>query len=188
MSMREDFSLRPVEAKDLEKILEWRNSDRIRNYMYTDHLISIEEHQAWFLRLKDDLSSLYFIFEIQAKPFGLVYFTDIDKKNKKSNWGFYLGEPDAPRGSGVAMGVLGLECAFTQLNLRKLCGEAFVFNDASIRFHKKLGFVEEGRFSKHVLKNGVYEDVVTFALFFDDWCQLRPVLDITAFPEEKVGK
>ena len=71
------------------------------------------------------------------------------------------------------MGRLGIEYVFKQLGIRKLCGEAFAYNTSSIRFHKKLGFTEEGRFLKHILKNGVYEDIVSFALFKDDWVSTK---------------
>lgn len=185
MLKREECGLRPIELNDLKIILEWRNSDRIRNNMYTDHVISIKEHKAWFERLKHNTTSVYLVFEILNRPVGLVYFTDIDKKNNKSYWGFYLGEEKLPRGCGTAMGVLGIEYAFTQLNIRKLCGEAFIFNDASTRFFMKLGFVEEGKFVKHMLKNGVYVDIISFALFRDNWIKNRQNLNEAAFSAEE---
>ena len=39
--------LRPVEASDQDRILAWRNSTDVRAYMYTDHLISPDEHSRW---------------------------------------------------------------------------------------------------------------------------------------------
>lgn len=188
MPKRDECRLRPVKWEDLEKILGWRNSERIRANMYTDHIISLEEHRAWFEKSKLNATSVYLVFEVQEQLAGLVYFTDIDTKNSKSHWGFYLGEENLPQGSGTAMGILGLEYAFTQLNIRKLCGEVFAFNEASSRFHKKLGFSEEGRFVKHVLKRGIYQDVVLFALFYDDWSSKRHKLNETAFASEKAPK
>ena len=188
MLKREECRLRPIEWDDLEKILKWRNSERIRANMYTDHIISLEEHRAWFERSKLQTTSVYLVFDVQDQPAGLVYFTDIDKNNSKSHWGFYLGEENIPRGSGTVMGVLGLDYAFTQLKIRKLCGEAFAFNDASIRFHKRLGFSEEGRFIKHVLRRGVYEDVVSFALFREDWLNKQQNLNGAAFVSENALK
>ena len=37
--------LRPAEASDKARILGWRNSPDVRPYMYTDHLISPDEHE-----------------------------------------------------------------------------------------------------------------------------------------------
>jgi UDP-4-amino-4,6-dideoxy-N-acetyl-beta-L-altrosamine N-acetyltransferase len=185
MLKREDCNLRLLGAEDLEIVLAWRNSERIRANMYTDHLITLAEHRAWFERSKKQTTSVYLIFEVQNRSVGLVYFTGIDMKNGRSYWGFYLGEENLPHGCGTALGVIGIAYAFTQLNIRKLCGEAFAFNGPSIRFHKKLGFVEEGRFMKHVLKRGIYEDVVSFALFQEDWENNRQVLDEIAFSSGK---
>lgn len=181
MLKREDCQLRLLAAEDLENVLAWRNSERIRANMYTDHLITLAEHKAWFERSKKQTTSVYLIFEVQNRSVGLVYFTDIDMKNGRSYWGFYLGDENLPHGSGTALGVLGIAYAFTQLKIRKLCGETFAFNGPSIRFHKKLGFVEEGRFVKHVLKRGIFEDVISFAMFQKDWENYRQALEDAAF-------
>ena len=184
--LRSECKLRAIVADDLPKILTWRNSERIRANMYTDHVITPEEHRAWFDRVKGHKGSVFLLFEVQDRPVGLVYFTEIDTANDRSNWGFYLGEENVPRGCGTALGMLGLEYAFTQLKLRKLSGEAFAFNRASLRFHEKLGFREEGRFAEHVLKRGVYEDVFAFALFRQDWLSRRQALEEAAFEAGEV--
>ncbi|MBI5485467.1 MAG: UDP-4-amino-4,6-dideoxy-N-acetyl-beta-L-altrosamine N-acetyltransferase [Deltaproteobacteria bacterium] len=181
MPRREDCRLRPVAEDDLELVLNWRNSERIRRNMYGDHIISMEEHKAWFNRLKDDSSAVYLLFEVCQTPVGMVYFTDIDRKNSKCFWGFYLGEDNLPRGTGTILGVSGMEYAFEILQIRKLCGEAFQFNSASVKFFQKLGFAREGHFVRHVLKEGVYEDVISFALFKDCWQDRRNELERTAF-------
>ncbi len=181
MPQREDYILRPIEEKDLGKVLAWRNSDRIRANMYTDHKITMDEHKAWFKGLKEKQNSVYMVFELNQRPIGLVYFKDIDQKNEKCLFGFYLGEDDLPRGTGTIMGVLGLKYVFENLDIRKLYGEAFAFNQSSINFFRRLGFTEEGRFTKHVLKSGKYEDVVIFALFKEDWQSNRDKLDKIAF-------
>ena len=177
MLRREDYRLRPVEEADLPRILEWRNSERIRVNMYTDHIISIEEHRDWYHNLRKGGHSVCLVFERLDRPCGIVNFTGFDRKGGRCDWGFYLGETDLPRGTGDVMGMLGLEYAFEKLNIRKLCGEAFAFNTSSIKFFGRLGFSEEGRFSRHALKCGKHEDVVRFALFKEDWEKNREQLE-----------
>ena len=46
MLRRDDCQLRPVLESDLGLIRQWRNSERIRANMFTDHIISSEEHLA----------------------------------------------------------------------------------------------------------------------------------------------
>lgn len=173
MFIREKCSLRPIVKSDLEIILEWRNSDRVRPYMFNDQIISLAEHYQWFERSQTDLGSKHLIFEYESKPLGVVNITQIDMPNAKCYWGFYVGVPETPKGTGLVMGYLGLEYIFNKLSMRKLCGEILEFNIPSINFHKKLGFQEEGCFKYHVLKNGTYENVVCMALFKESWLQIQ---------------
>ncbi|WP_088187760.1 UDP-4-amino-4,6-dideoxy-N-acetyl-beta-L-altrosamine N-acetyltransferase [Desulfosporosinus sp. FKA] len=170
MRVYRDYQLRPLEKCDLERVLCWRNSDRVRGNMFLDHIITREEHFAWFKRIQaDNANSRYMIFEFEGKPLGLVKFTDIDSQSARCKWGFYLGEEGLPPGTGLTMGLLGVEFAFYHLKIRKLCSEVLAFNLRSINFHIKLGFSEEGRFIQHIWRNDRYEDIVYFALFKNDW-------------------
>jgi RimJ/RimL family protein N-acetyltransferase len=109
------------------------------------------------------------IFEYLDGPAGLVYFTDIDSRNRHCTWGFYIGVEGLPRGTGKLMGFLGVEYAFKTLGVRKLCGESLGFNKKSIDFHVKLGFKQEGCLKDHVIKDGKCVDVILFSLFDKDW-------------------
>ncbi|WP_332634584.1 UDP-4-amino-4,6-dideoxy-N-acetyl-beta-L-altrosamine N-acetyltransferase [Halalkalibacter flavus] len=182
---RYQFHLRKITAQDLEKILIWRNSPRIRYYMYNDHIIPMEEHNKWFEKIKNSKESIYLMFELNGKPMGLVNFNKINQETQTASWGFYVGEDKAPKGTGITLGVLGLEYAFEKLNLKKLRGEAFAFNSASINFHKKLGFVVEDRLEKHVLKNERYEDIIVFTMYRDKWITNKENLKEYCLSEEK---
>ncbi len=165
----DECRLRAMEERDLPVVLRWRNTERIRRNMYTDHVISEDEHRAWFQKVQEQKRSVHLVFEMSGVPVGVVNITDFDTRNNTCHWGFYVGSPDAPQGSGTAMGLLALEHIFEHLKIRKLIGEALEYNDASIRFHERLGFVQEGRFIQHVLKDGRSENVVTLAHFSDRW-------------------
>jgi UDP-4-amino-4,6-dideoxy-N-acetyl-beta-L-altrosamine N-acetyltransferase len=169
MPRREDYKLRPLEESDLEQVLQWRNSEHIRSNMYTDHIISWDEHQSWFEKINQDQSVSYHICEMRNSAIGLVYFTSLDWKNKKCFWGFYLGESDTPLGSGAVIEFIALEYIFEILYIRKLCCEVLSFNEAVAKLHKKFGFQQEGLFIKHVLKNNRYQDVLFLSLFQEDW-------------------
>lgn len=181
MAKRENYNLRTLQQEDLEKVLEWRNSERIRINMYSDHIIDWEEHLAWFSRIKDKQDSSYCICELDQRPIGMIYFTDIDLKNSKSVWGFYLGETDTPPGSGVGMEFLALEYAFEKLEIRKLSCEVFEFNKSVIKLHKRFGFEQEGYFAKQILKNNKYLDVVFLSLFQENWFNNKAKLSKLAF-------
>ncbi|OPX90130.1 MAG: putative ribosomal N-acetyltransferase YdaF [Pelotomaculum sp. PtaB.Bin013] len=178
----EGFKLRQIEKSDLEKILNWRNSDRIRANMFSDHIITMEEHLAWYQRIKQAQNVRCNIFEYNKEPIGLVNFTEIDRKNSICFWGFYLGESKM-LGTGLIMGYLGLNYAFNIVDIRKVYGQVFAFNLHSVNFFKKLGFMEEGRFRKHVIKNGVPEDVIFFGLFKEEWNRKKVALEKIVFED-----
>jgi UDP-4-amino-4,6-dideoxy-N-acetyl-beta-L-altrosamine N-acetyltransferase len=177
---RADFKLRPVAEADLERLLAWRNSPAVRSFMYTDHEIGRAEHRAWFDRLSADATRLTWIFERDAQPLGVVNVTDIEPRGT-CRWGFYIGEPASPKGSGLAMAVMALQSLFDERGMRKVTGEVIAFNEPSLRFHKRLGFVEEGRLRQQTLKNGRYEDVIIFSMLKEEWKRHKAALEERCF-------
>lgn len=160
-----NYRLRAMTEDDLKEVLNWRNSERIRSFMYTDHLISMEEHKKWFEGLTLNAGKKALIFEIGRNRSGVIHFSQ--KDDRTYEWGFYLGKSDLPRGTGLIMGVLALEYAFEQLAARKLYGEAFAFNQTSVSFHERLGFCKKGTLAKN--KHGRPEDVVLFEFLYENW-------------------
>ncbi len=165
----EDFAVRPLQADDQALLLRWRNSERVRVNMYTDHLISENEHAAWFSRALVDPAARYLVFSHLGRAVGFISFTGISTAHGRCTWAFYLGEEDAPRGSGSAMEFFALDYAFGTLGIRKLCCEVFVFNAGVIKLHEKFGFAHEGRMLAHYVKSGQGEDIVCLAKFGASW-------------------
>ena len=169
MPKRDDYSARPVEASDSDRLFTWRNLEHIRANMYSDHLIARDEHDAWFARMLQDPKVSYHIFCFQGQPVGMFCFTGIDPTAQRCTWGFYLGVSEVPRGSGAAMEFFALEHAFERLGIRKLCCEVLAFNTPVARLHQKFGFKQEGLLVQHVFKADKFEDVLVLALFREDW-------------------
>jgi UDP-4-amino-4,6-dideoxy-N-acetyl-beta-L-altrosamine N-acetyltransferase len=149
--------------------------------MYSDHTISPDEHVAWFKRALTAKDARFLIFEIGGRPLGFVSFTNISELHERCTWAFYIGEADAPKGSGSAMEYFAIDYAFNKLNIRKLCCEVFSFNEKVIKLHGRFGFVAEGHFLKHYKKNGNFEDIVCLAKFADLWPQEKDELKRKCF-------
>ena len=171
---------------DLPIVLAWRNCDRIRQMMYTNHFISLEEHLNWFAKASIRDNEKHLIFEYYDRPSGVVNVTDINRSHRRCNWGFYIGDEKAPRGSATVMGTLALEFMFESVAINKIVGEVFAFNEASLKYHLRLGFVEEGRLSQHIARNGKFEDIITLAHFADQWRATKQAL-MAIFSQEVVA-
>ena len=159
--------VRPLSEGDLARVLSWRNHPEVRRYMYSQHEISMEEHARWFAQASQDPKRHLLVFEIGAMPLGFINIYPV-ASGGIADWGFYAA-PDAPKGTGHALGQATLRYAFKAAGLHKLCGHALAFNERSIRFHLNLGFQREG-FLRHQHFDGrQYHDVVCFGLLANEW-------------------
>jgi UDP-4-amino-4,6-dideoxy-N-acetyl-beta-L-altrosamine N-acetyltransferase len=168
--------LRPVTIEDGPRLLAWRNQDHVRAAMFTDHPIAADEHRAWMERLIGASDSLGFIFEDDTRPLGFVTLSEISRAHERCSWGFYIGEADAPAGSGKAMLTLALDQAFVGLKLNRLYSQVLAGNTASLRLHGRLGFAQEGRLIRHHARAGTLHDVLCLARFSADWDRDRAAL------------
>lgn len=170
MMNHEITRLRPMLDSDLELVLSWRNHPDIRRYMYTQHEISLDEHTNWFNKASMDPTYSLLIFEVGNRPLGFVNIQII--KDMVADWGFYTS-PDAPKGIGLKLGKSALDYAFNNIGLHKLCGQALGYNEASKRFHLRLGFNEEGLLKQHHFDGHKYHDVICFGLIKSDYKQIN---------------
>lgn len=163
------FALRLLTDDDLMMVLTWRNHPSVREHMYTTHVITEEEHRAYFERIKNDPTKKYLICEDEeGAPVGVVNFVDISPANGTAFWGFYSGD-QSRRGVGTQMEYLALVHAFEELGLRKLSAEVLSTNRAVLAFHEKFGFQVEGVFKEHHAVKDGYADIYRIALFRDAW-------------------
>jgi UDP-4-amino-4,6-dideoxy-N-acetyl-beta-L-altrosamine N-acetyltransferase len=171
------ISLRNVTPADKEMIRTWRNLAEIRKYMYTDHVITPEEHNAWFQRITADSSCKYWIIVCDDEDVGLVNLYAIDRHNERCYWAFYVVSSNV-RGKGVGTfcEYFVLQHVFDDLKLNKLCCEVLDFNQGVVRMHKSFGFVQEGLFRKHVVKDGEGHDVICLGLLREEWEANRSAL------------
>ncbi|WP_172408259.1 UDP-4-amino-4,6-dideoxy-N-acetyl-beta-L-altrosamine N-acetyltransferase [Desulfosporosinus sp. FKA] len=169
-----DYRMRIINETDLERLLTWRNSEHVRSKMFTDHIITMDEHRAWFKSIKNRSVAANFIFEFDNRPIGYICYTDIDTRSATCSSGLYLGEQEGlPVDVGLAIEFFILEYAVEKLQMRKLWGYVFEFNKRVIMLHKFFGYRQEGFLSEHILKNGKYENLVLMSLFADDWKMKR---------------
>lgn len=166
--------LRKVKEEDLQMIMEWRMKPEVTKYMYTDPVLDLEKQKNWFKQISIDDSSRYWIIEMDEVSIGLLSISDIDNKNKKCVWAYYIADTSF-RGRGIAT---LLECniydyVFDKLNLNKLCCEVFEFNDMVVSIHKKFGTEVEGVLKEHIIKNNEKYNVVVMGIVKDKWERIK---------------
>ena len=108
--------------------------------------------------------------KLDDEDVGVVYLYDVDHKNKRCYWAFYIASPNV-RGKGVGSFVEYsiLKHVFDDMQMNKLCAEVLAFNEPVTNMHKGFGFKEQGYFPQHIFKGGKYEDIVCVAMLKEDW-------------------
>lgn len=161
-------NLRPIAEEDFSRVLNWRNSANVISSVFSDDRVTTEEHREWFENLGKN-NTVFLIFELMGEPVGTVQFPKIDAIDGTSSWGFYLGNPGLPQGTGYMMCSLGLDYAFNVLGLRKLSAKVLSTNNTSLKLHHKLGFMQEGCLREHILKGETYRDIILLAMFKEEF-------------------
>lgn len=169
--------MRDLREEDRARLLAWRNSPQVADYMYSDHQIGQAEHDRWFDGLAGDPRRRYWIIEANGEPVGLANLADIDRGNGRCAWAYYLASPSV-RGLGVGSYVEFwiIEYVFGVLGLAKLWCEVLVSNEAVWKLHLLHGFEQEALFRRHVIKAGRPMDVIGLGLLAEDWRARREAM------------
>ena len=171
---KSEIFLKKITLNKLEKIMNWRTSPEVSPYMYTNPNLTIEEQKKWFKTINNDSNVSYWIIVVDGIDVGVLNLYDIDMKNKRCFWAYYIGDSSA-RGKGIAR---QLECniydyVFYEIGLNKLCCEVLSFNENVIQIHEKFGSEIEGEFKQHIFKNNTFLNVVRMSILKEKWDEIK---------------
>lgn len=166
--------LRPIREEELELVMNWRMHPDITRFMYTDPVLTMEMQRKWYEESKRDEHNIHFMIEVDGIPAGVMNITEIDRRNQRCSWGYYIAVKEK-RSLQLALALEWnlYDYVFHVLGLHKLEGEIFAFNKGVIRMHQMCGSVIEGVRKQHILKNGEYYDVVEMGICREEWEEIR---------------
>jgi UDP-4-amino-4,6-dideoxy-N-acetyl-beta-L-altrosamine N-acetyltransferase len=151
-----------VEQKEI--VRNWRNHDKIRKWMYTDHIISKQEHNTFFESLKSNNQSFFWFIKLWDMYIGVIYFPYTDFRNKNTYFGIYANPDCKVPGIGIKLDTLAIKLAFGHAGFHSLHLEVIEDNHSVIDLHERMGFVKEGKLRGFVQKDGIWKDVVVMGM------------------------
>lgn len=161
--------LRPIEESDTDNILKWRNSLGVKKYFCIQEDLTREDHLNWYnTKIKTGKVAQFIIIDKESnQEIGSTYLRDIDYKNKKAEFGIFIGEELARgKGCGLEATILTSNYGFNDLNLNKISLRVFEDNIKAINVYKRAGFEVEGTFKNDIIVNGgEYKNLVFMARF-----------------------
>jgi RimJ/RimL family protein N-acetyltransferase len=169
---RRSVSLRPVERGDFRRLWEFELDVEFHLLVDTDPPVpkTFESFEKFMSDLVDKEGPATFAIEVDdvlIGSCGLGHFDDTARVcelaigiGDKAYWG---------KGYGSEAVELLLEYAFIHRSVNRVWLGVGADNERAIRAYARAGFVEEGRFRKHVWVAGVPCDMVAMGVLKADW-------------------
>jgi RimJ/RimL family protein N-acetyltransferase len=165
----ERIYLRGVERDDLDRCHAWMADPELRTTLAQRLPLSLAREADWVERATrgQDTSEMNFAICLgeNGRHIGNCGLAAIDRDNRNANLGVFIGEADC-RGKGLGEDAVRTLCrfAFDELDLHKICLEAYAFNAAPIRTYERVGFKHEGLLREDAYRQGRRVDVVVMGL------------------------
>ncbi len=170
----ERLILRPFTLKDAKRVQELAGdpliSDTTLNipYPYEDGIaeIWISNHEEKFEK-KEELV-LAITLNDEKNIIGAIGLK-INTSFNNAELGYWIGKDFWNNGYATEAAKSVLDFGFNELMLNKIFAHYLARNNSSGKVMQKIGMVEEGLFKQHVIKNGIYEDIVHYAILKDEY-------------------
>ena len=170
---RDNYDMNDVEiinflnlsSEEREIVLDWRNHENIRKWMYSDNIISLDEHINFIDQLVRDTNNFYWVVKNKDGLYlGTIYLNRTDFKNKHAYIGIYVNPYNEIKNKGYLLIQSIKSLAFEIAGLHTLKLEVINNNRKAINFYKKSGFKEEGRLKEFVFKDEQWHDVIVMGI------------------------
>ena len=162
--------IKRISQGDMTSLRDWRNEPEVTRWGYSNHVISEEEHKAWFEEMILDGSKVYWKIVVDGIAVGAIFLTSISDQSDTCEWGMYLADVDV-RGKGVAQAACALSFrhAFTDLGMKVVKCEAVAQNEDAIGLYESVGYVRTGVQAPAVKRGDEMLSVVTLELTRESW-------------------
>lgn len=139
------IGLRKMKIDDCEKIVEWRNNERVRErYVYREKF-SLEAQQKYYKEQVQTKNVFqYMICELNNndRAIGSVVFKDYKLSDRQIEYGLFIGEDDTiGKGYGKETAQLSMELGFEKFEVDRIISSIFCDNIPSLVIHIKAGML-----------------------------------------------
>lgn len=130
-----------LDDDEAKMVLEWRNSQEIRRWMYNSQEIELQTHLNFISSLKDDKTKYYFLLKQDREYIGVIDLTNINSKS--ADIGIYKNPSLYGVGDTLMHAIIGY--GFGSLGLNALYAEVFKDNKRAYELYTKHNFKKIGK-------------------------------------------
>ena len=124
---------------DISLVLQMRNHEKIRTWMYRQNPILEEGHLGFIANLETDTEKRYFLVKQKDTVIGSINFSNI-RYGSSVDFGIYINPFIKTKGLGILLESAASEYAFNELDVEKINLEVLEHNKKAINFYKRCGF------------------------------------------------
>lgn len=174
MSEITEVLLREITETDTDNIVQWRNNINVRKNLFSQEELKAEQHRKYLKNVVEAGKCKQYIIHIRnnqcKKDIGTIFIKNIDKKNRKGEFGIFIGE-ESYRGKGYARkaSIKILKMAFEEMGLNRVYLSVMADNAAAIKTYGSIGFSIEGTLRQDYFRGDEYIDVLLMAITKDEW-------------------
>lgn len=142
----------------VDKAYVWRNDPNIYKYCRQHTLLSLDEHLKYIknINLASSRIKLFGIKSEDKKDIGVCALTSVNYINRNAEFSLYIATPFQGKGYAKNALISLLNLGFNDLNLHRIWGEVFEYNNKALNMFYALGFIREGELRDTYYKNGTF--------------------------------
>lgn len=141
--------MRLANGDDLDMVFGWRNLDWVIALSAAQHVVTKEEHTAWFTKVLGSahLHLLFIVETLLGEAIGILRF---DREKNQASVSIYLLPEFQGQGRGMHALRLGCERVFAQWNdLTSVRATVRSDNAKSLKAFREVGFTDEKEGEEH---------------------------------------
>lgn len=163
-------AIRPIEDRDLEKMVKLRGHPRVWMGLGDIEMINLRAQEEWFKRLQGDNKRRYYILCSENIDFlGIARMDEIDWIDRSIRVGGDILPEYHGQGYGTKLFELLKKYCFDYLNMHRMWLLVLESNVIAQKLYSKAGFVEEGRQRQAIFRDGRYQDYIMMSLLKPEW-------------------
>ena len=153
------FTLREVKNSDHNWLVLLHNDPEVLFNMTNPSIITLESHMKWWSTI-DNKKQIRKIFYLNEIKIGFAKFYNVDYVNKNCVLGGDIEKKHRGNGYAKYMWKLMLDYCYDELGMYRVSLTTAEYNNIGKRVYDNIGFKEEGRFKKSLLRDGIFYDQI----------------------------
>jgi len=166
------ITFREVDISDAEKILKWRTSPEVSEFMSSEFSGDLKTQENWITSTFLNRDYYHWIIVIDNEDAGLLSISKIDLQERTLSWGYYVGE-SRYLGLGAMVPPFLYNYLIGHWRVEKIIVEVLENNLKVISMHLFHGYVPAPEYDRIIEKDGIDTKLLSYSLSSGHWLANR---------------